>query len=176
MAQPSDSASHAPLPAGVRIAALTSSYHGDLVGRMCDSALQTLIAAGLRHEDWTRIEAPGAYELPILAAELARSGEVDAVLCFGLVLRGETDHDRYICGAVATRLLDIGLETGVPILFGVLTPNTLAQAEARAKTRAEGGLDKGAEVANAAVGALHALVRCRAPFGSPAPESRTPQA
>ncbi len=176
MVQPSDSARHAALPAGVRIAALTSSYHGELVGRMCASAERTLLAAGLAAENWARIEAPGAYELPILAAELARSGAVDAVLCFGLVLRGETDHDRYISSAVATRLLDIGLETGVPVLFGVLTPNTVAQAEARAKTHADGGLDKGAEVANAAIGALHALARCRAPFGTPSPESRTSQA
>jgi 6,7-dimethyl-8-ribityllumazine synthase len=92
-----------------------------------------------------------------VARRLAQRADVDAVLCFGLVLRGETDHDRYISNAVATRLLDASLETDTPILFGVLTPNDLEQAERRALPRERGGLDKGREVAVAAVEVLAAL-------------------
>jgi len=145
------------LPEGARIAIVASTYHGELIALMRASARRVLVAAGLAERDLVEIEVPGAFELPLVARRLARRADVDAVLCFGLVLRGETDHDRYISNAVATRLLDASLETDTPILFGVLTPNDLEQAERRAMPRERGGLDKGREVAVAAVEVLAAL-------------------
>ena len=142
-----------------RIAAVVSSYHGDLTGGMFESARETLISAGLEPGNLERVDAPGAYELPVVAQALARRNDVDAVLCFGLVLKGETEHDLHIAGAVAQGLMRVGLDQGKPVLFGVLTCSNLAQAEARARRAAEGGLDKGAEVARAAVAALSALER-----------------
>ena len=92
-----------------------------------------------------------------MARKLARRDDLDAVLCFGLVLKGETEHDRYISSAVADALMHIGLECDKPVLFGVLTCSTLEQAQARARRADEGGLDKGHEVARAALEVLEAL-------------------
>lgn len=142
---------------GVRIALVSSSYHGDLIQRMVQSARETLAEAGLEPGHLWELTAPGAYELPLIARRLAARRDVDAVLCFGLVLRGETDHDRYIAQAVASRIMDASMQTDTPILFGVLTPNTIGQAEARVRRRSEGGLDKGREVALAAIATLATL-------------------
>ena len=150
-----------------RVAAVVSRYHPEITGGMFASARETLFAAGLAPEDLLRIDAPGSFELPVLAQRLARRSDVDAVLCFGLVLKGETDHDRYIASAVSEGLMRVALEHRKPVLFGVLTCSTLAQAEARARSRAEGGLDKGAEVARAAVETLNALAEASA-----APEAK----
>ena len=140
-----------------RVACVASTYHADLVGGMVHSAWETLEAAGLAPDDFIQVSVPGAYELPIVAQRLARRDDVDAVLAFGLVLKGETDHDVHIAGAVSRALLDVGLSTGTPVLFGVLTCATLDQARARARREADGGLDKGREVARAAIAVLHSL-------------------
>lgn len=145
------------LPIGSRIAVVASTYHGELVETMKASARAVLEAAGLGSDDWLEVAVPGAYELPLVARRLALRDDVDAVLCFGLVLRGDTDHDRYISSTVATRLMDAAFEADTPILFGVLTPNNVGQARRRARTEADGGLDKGREVARAAIGVLAAL-------------------
>lgn len=153
-----DSASSPKLRPGVRMAAVVSRYHGELTGAMLESAKDELTTAGLGPDDLLVIQAPGAFELPLIAAELARREDLDAVICFGLVLKGETEHDRHISRAVAHALTDIGLKERKPVLFGVLTCNTLAQARARALSPANGGeQDKGREVAKAAVEALAAL-------------------
>lgn len=153
---------HARLSPGRRIATVVSSYHLELTGAMAASAAATLRQAGLGEGDLLEFEAPGAYELPILAQALAARADVDAVLCFGLVLRGETDHDRYISAAVAEALQRVGLDARKPVLFGVLTCNTLEQAQARARLAVDGGLDKGREVARAAIGALATLEQIEA--------------
>jgi 6,7-dimethyl-8-ribityllumazine synthase len=103
------------------------------------------------------VRAPGTFELPILAYHAASQFDVAAVLCFGLVLKGETEHDRYIATACATGLMEVGLKTEKPVLFGVLTCSTLEQAQRRARRESEGGLDKGREVARAALDTLAAL-------------------
>jgi 6,7-dimethyl-8-ribityllumazine synthase len=145
------------LASPARVALVVSSYHAEITGGMADAAAETLRAAGVGAGELVRVDAPGAFELPVLAQRLARRADVDAVLCFGLVLKGETEHDRHIAAAVADGLMRVGLESGKPVLFGVLTCNTLEQAQARARRRADGGLDKGAEVARACVETLNAL-------------------
>jgi 6,7-dimethyl-8-ribityllumazine synthase len=162
-----DSAERPRLRRPARVAAVVSRYHPEITGGMFASARETLTAAGLAPGDLLRIDAPGSYELPLIAQTLARRPDIDAVLCFGLVLKGETDHDRYIASAVSEGLMRVALEHRKPVLFGVLTCSTLAQAEARARSRAEGGLDKGAEVARAAVETLNALAEASA-----APEAK----
>lgn len=143
---------------GVRVGAVVSRYHGELTGAMLRSARAELEAAGLAPEALVELSAPGAFELPVIASELARREDIDAVLCFGLVLKGETEHDRHIARAVAHGLVEISLRERKPVLFGVLTCNTLEQARARALSPAEGGeQDKGREVARAAIEALGAL-------------------
>lgn len=160
MARPSRDATTADaprLPAGTRVVALVSSYHDDVTGPMAASARATLVAAGLAEDAWEEVAAPGAFELPLLAQRAARRADVDAVLCFGLVLRGETPHDVYISQATADGLMRVGLEADKPVLFGLLTTLDLEQARRRAALAAEGGLDKGREVALACVAALAGL-------------------
>lgn len=142
---------------GRRIACVVSRYHEDVTGAMLASARSTLDEAGWPAESVLVVDAPGAFELPLIAQALAERGEIAAVLCFGLVLKGETEHDRYISEACAHGLMRVALESGKPVLFGVLTCATLAQAERRARRESEGGLDKGREVARAALEALAAL-------------------
>lgn len=148
---------------GARLGAVVSSYHAELTGAMLDSAARELAAAGLAADALVRVDAPGAFELPLVARRLALRDDLDAVLCFGLVLKGETSHDRYIADAVAHGLQRVALETDKPVLFGVLTCDTLEQARARALPAEQGGThDKGREVARAAVAALAALEQARA--------------
>lgn len=145
------------LPQRSRLACVVSGYHEEITGAMLASALETLEAAGVSPERVQVVHAPGTYELPILAQALARRTEIDAVLCFGLVLKGETEHDRYIAAACAEGLMRVALDAHKPVLFGVLTCATLAQARRRARRAAQGGLDKGREVAEAALAALASL-------------------
>lgn len=153
---------NARLEPGTRVALVVSRYHADLTGWMADSARAELRAAGLAPEDVLVVEAPGAFELPFLARALARREDVRSVLCFGLVLKGETEHDRHIARAVASGLVSAAFETDTPIHFGVLTCSTRDQAEARAKPASLGGrLDKGREVARAAIDTLVALSAIR---------------
>lgn len=143
------------LPPGTRIGAVVSGYHAELTGAMRDSARARLVAAGLAEEDFLELAAPGAFELPLIARRLAVREDVAAVLCFGLVLKGETPHDVYISQATSEGILRVSLETDKPILFGVLTCDTLEQARARALP--DGEHDKGREVAEAALVALAAM-------------------
>jgi 6,7-dimethyl-8-ribityllumazine synthase len=146
---------HPRLAPGTRVGAVVSGYHAEITGWMAESARRELVAAGLAEESYVLVPAPGAFELPFLARELARRADIDAVLCFGLVLKGETDHDRYIADATAHGLVQASFETSTPIHFGVLTCTTLDQAVARARPSSEGGtLDKGREVARAAIRTL----------------------
>jgi 6,7-dimethyl-8-ribityllumazine synthase len=172
MSRDRESRSLPPLPLGTRVAVVVSTYHHELTGAMGASAAETLRAAGVAECDLFPLEAPGAYELPIIAQRLARRDDVDAVLCFGLVLKGETEHDRYIAGAVADGLMRISLETETPVMFGVLTCGTLEQAQARARRREDGGLDKGHEVAAAAIRSLQVLEQASRPFGIDAKTTR----
>ena len=127
------------LAQGTRVVCCRSSYHSELTGLMRDSALETLLEAGLAEANVFEVVVPGAYELPIVARRLAQRADIDAVLCFGLILKGETEHDRHISNAVANGLTTVALETGQPVLFGVLTCNPLDQAQTSARRRACGG-------------------------------------
>ena len=125
---------------------------------MLDSAKAVLEQSGVAADDIEVAWAPGAFELPIIAKRFARRDDIHAVLCFGLVLTGETNHDRYVSYGATEGLLKASLSTDTPVLFGVLTCPNLVLAKARAlPPSAAGKQDKGAEVARAALGVLHAL-------------------
>jgi 6,7-dimethyl-8-ribityllumazine synthase len=143
---------------GSRIAVVVSRFHEDLTGAMLASARRELEARGLRAEDIDVAWVPGSFELAIVARRFARRGDVDAVVCFGLVLKGETEHDHWVAAGTVQALVQASLETDVPIHFGVLTCATLEQARARALPVDRGGReDKGREVAAAAIETLLAL-------------------
>lgn len=146
---------------GVRIGAVVSRFHEDLTGAMLRSAKAELVASGMDEDGMRVVWAPGAFELPLIARRLACRDDIDAVLCFGLVLTGETTHDRWVSMGATQGIVLASLETDKPILFGVLTCQTLEQARSRALPENEGGKeDKGREVARAALEALQALDEC----------------
>jgi 6,7-dimethyl-8-ribityllumazine synthase len=112
-----------------RVALCVARFYDQLAERLEEGARAALADAGI-----TAIEAfsvPGAFELPLIAKYAAQSGRFDAVVCLGAVIRGETDHYDYVCSAAAEGIAAVGLETGVPCGFGVLTVDTMEQALAR---------------------------------------------
>ena len=145
-----------------RVAACVSRYHSELTGAMLASARRELALSGIDADGMHVISVPGAFELPLVARALARRKDVDAVMCFGLVLKGETEHDRWVAEGCVHGLMQASLETDKPLLLGVLTCATLAQARSRALPPELGGRqDKGREVARAAVETLAALAAVR---------------
>ncbi len=122
---------------------VVSRFNGEISDRLLASALEALGAAGVAEERITVMPVPGAFELPIGAMALAKTRRYSCVLALGCVVRGETAHFDYVAGEAASGLQLAGLETGVPVAFGVLTVDTAEQAEAR--------IDRGADAARAAL-------------------------
>ncbi|HMI31466.1 MAG TPA: 6,7-dimethyl-8-ribityllumazine synthase [Candidatus Limnocylindrales bacterium] len=147
--------------AGLRIAVLLSRFNEMIGNRLLEGALRTLERRGVRAGDIVVVKVPGAFELPVMAKRLAGSGRHDAVICLGAVVRGETPHFDYVAGAAARGIARTSYETGVPVLFGVLTADTVDQALDRS-----GGKhgNKGVEVAEGAV-EMARLVRALAEPG-----------
>jgi len=131
-----------------RWAVVVSRYNESITGRLLDGALETLTSRGVAADAIDVVSVPGAFELPLVADRLAGSRQYVAVLVLGAVIRGETTHDQHINRAVSMALMDAGMRSGVPVLFGLLTCDTLEQAIHRA-----GGNkgNKGAECAEAAL-------------------------
>jgi 6,7-dimethyl-8-ribityllumazine synthase len=137
---------------------VVSEFHSELTLAMLESAQGVWSAAGLAAENLEVARVPGAFELPLVARRFARRADIDAVVCLGLVLKGETTHDHWVAHAATEGLLKVSLDTDTPVLFGVLTCNTLEQARARALPESKGGIhDKGAELAQATLQVLAAL-------------------
>jgi 6,7-dimethyl-8-ribityllumazine synthase len=142
---------------GMRLAIVAGRFNGDVTKLLLEGARGELAQHGLEPDSVPVIWVPGAFEIPLAAKQLAESGEVDAVVCLGAVIRGDTPHFEYVAGSCASGLSRVALDTGVPVAFGVLTTDDLEQALARA-----GGPEgnKGAESAATAVemvGLLRAL-------------------
>lgn len=143
---------------GLKIAIACARFNGPVCERLLDGALVELARLGVRAEDLVVARVPGAFELPVAALHLARGG-ADAVVCLGAVIRGETPHFEYVAGASAGGVARVAEQTGVPVLFGVLTTETTEQALERAGGRHG---NKGAESAAGAV-AMANLVRALRP-------------
>jgi 6,7-dimethyl-8-ribityllumazine synthase len=137
-----------PAAAGFRFALVVSRFNETITRALAAGARSALLAAGAAARDVEELHVPGAFELPQAARCIAETGRFDAILCLGCVIRGETPHFEYISAAVAQGIMDAAADTHLPIAFGVLTTDTVAQAEARA---GEGPDNKGAEAARAAV-------------------------
>jgi 6,7-dimethyl-8-ribityllumazine synthase len=134
--------------AGMRIAIVCGRFNDLITSRMVGGTSDRLRELGVADEDVTLVWVPGAFEIPIVAKQLAASGEVDAVIGLGAVIRGETGHYDFVAGECARGIQEAQLETGVPIIFGVLTTNDLDQAMVRSDPE---GDDKGGEAASTAI-------------------------
>ncbi|HMF84600.1 MAG TPA: 6,7-dimethyl-8-ribityllumazine synthase [Acidimicrobiia bacterium] len=133
---------------GMRVAIVASRFNDDVTKLLLDGALDELAGMGLEPDSVPVVWVPGAFEIPLVAKTLAESGERDAVICVGAVIRGDTPHFDYVAGECAAGVSRVALDTGVPVAFGVLTTDDREQALARAGG-AEG--NKGAEAAATAV-------------------------
>ena len=111
---------------------ITSEWNEEITDALYKACFDTLVEHGAKEENLHLAQVPGAFELPIGARILAGREKVDAVICLGCVIKGETQHDEYINNAVATGLMNLSITTGRPFIFGVLTPNTHEQAVDRA--------------------------------------------
>lgn len=113
-------------PEPMRVALCVARFYEELANKLESGAREALGEAGVEEVD--RFEVPGAFELPIVAKFAAQSGRYAAVVCLGVVIRGETDHYRYVCNESARGIQDVQLETGVPCGFGLLTVDSMEQA------------------------------------------------
>ena len=143
-------------PDGTRrgVAIVAARFNGEIVNQLLESALEELDEAGVRRDAITIMPVPGAFELPLAAMALAKTRRFACVVALGCVVRGETPHFEFIASEAASGLQLAALETGVPVAFGVLTVETIEQAEAR--------VSKGAEAVRTALEMADAFAQLRA--------------
>jgi 6,7-dimethyl-8-ribityllumazine synthase len=113
---------------GLRFAVAVARFNRDITDRLLAGCTETLGSAGAADADVSVWWVPGAFELPVIAKRLADSGRVDAVICLGAVVRGDTAHFEYVAGGVTQGLVQAAVDTGVPVIFGVLTVDNREQA------------------------------------------------
>ncbi|HLY82712.1 MAG TPA: 6,7-dimethyl-8-ribityllumazine synthase [Acidimicrobiales bacterium] len=133
---------------GMRVAIACGRFNGLITERLLAGARDGLLRHGVDESSITVVWAPGAFELPLVALQLAASGEYDAVITLGAVIRGATGHYEHVAGQCAAGVQRAQLDTGVPVIFGVLTTETIEQAIERAGTKAG---NKGYEAAETAI-------------------------
>ena len=131
-----------------RFAIVVSRFNEDITSGLLSGARSTLVEAGISGDHLTVIHVPGAFEIPVAALRAARTGQFDAVICLGCLIKGDTMHFEYIAEATSQGIMNVSISTGVPIAFGVLTTITDEQAAARS---APGPQNKGREAALAAI-------------------------
>ena len=139
---------------GIRVGIVAARFNEFIVSKLLSGCEDGLLRHGVRSEDIAVAWVPGAFEIPLAAQAMAKSGKYDAVITLGAVIRGATSHYDYVCAEVSKGVVNVSLTTGVPVLFGVLTTDTIEQAIERAGTKAG---NKGAECAQGAIEMVNLL-------------------
>ena len=121
---------------GAKIGIVAARFNEFIVSKLVGGAMDGLIRHDVKEEDVTVAWVPGAFEIPLIAKKLADSKKYDAVICVGAVIRGATSHYDYVCAEVSKGIAQVGLQSEIPVLFGVLTTDTIEQAIERAGTKA----------------------------------------
>ncbi len=121
---------------GMRFGIVAGRFNDFVSGRVIEGAVDALTRGGAEEKGVQIVRVPGAFELPLVAKKMAKSGRYDAVICLGAVIRGATPHFEYISAEVSKGIAAVGLETEMPVIFGVLTTDTIEQAIERAGTKA----------------------------------------
>ena len=140
---------------GKKFAIIVARFNSFISEKLLEGAMDTLVRSGALDTDIDVARVPGAFEIPLIAKKMAASQKYDAVICLGVVIRGATPHFDVVVNEVSKGSAQVGLETGVPVLFGVLTTETIEQAIERSGTKAG---NKGAEVAVAAIEMANLIV------------------
>jgi len=133
---------------GMKFGVVASRFNDFICARLIDGALDALTRSGAEEKDIAIYKVPGAFELPLTAKKLAKSKRFDAVICLGAIIRGATPHFEYIAAEVSKGIASVGLETEVPVVYGVLTTDSIEQAIERAGAKAG---NKGADAAMTAI-------------------------
>ncbi|WP_456386082.1 6,7-dimethyl-8-ribityllumazine synthase [Desulfolithobacter sp.] len=133
---------------GRKLGIIVARFNSFISEKLLEGAIDALVRSGVKEEDIDVARVPGAFEIPLVAQKMAKSGRYDAVITLGVVIRGATPHFDYVAGEVAKGTAQVMLDAGIPVLFGVLTTETIEQAIERAGSKAG---NKGAEVAIAAL-------------------------
>ena len=139
---------------GKKFGIIVSRFNSFVSERLLEGALDTLLRSGAEDSAIDVVRVPGAFEIPLMAQKMAKSDSYDAVICLGAVIRGATSHYDLVANEVAKGVAQVGLDTGVPTIFGVLTTDTIEQAIERAGSKAG---NKGSEVALAAIEMINLL-------------------
>lgn len=132
----------------IKVGIIAARFNEFIVSRLVGGAQDALVRHGVKDDDISVAYVPGAFEIPLAAKKMAQSGKYDTVICLGAVIKGATSHYDYVCAEVSKGVASVSLETGVPVLFGVLTTDNIEQAIERAGTKAG---NKGYDVACSAI-------------------------
>lgn len=141
-------------PAGMKVGIVASRFNEIIVNKLLGGAVDGLIRHGVEERNITAAWVPGAFEIPLAAAKMAKSGKYDAVICVGAVIRGDTSHYDYVCNEVSKGIAQAGLSAEIPVLFGVITTENIEQAIARAGSKAG---NKGYDCALSAIEMVNVL-------------------
>lgn len=124
------------LGSGKKFVIVASRFNEFIVNKLVSGAEDAFIRHGVKADDIFLVWVPGAFEIPLAAQKLAKSGKYDAVVCVGAVIRGATSHYDHVCAEVSKGIANVGLDTGVPVIFGIVTTDNIEQAVERAGTKA----------------------------------------
>ena len=121
---------------GVKIGIVVARFNEFIVSKLVSGAIDGLVRHDVAEDNIDTVWVPGAFEIPVIAKKVAKSGKYDAVICLGTVIRGETSHYDYVCAEVSKGIAQVSLEAELPVMFGILTTDTIEQAVVRAGTKA----------------------------------------
>ena len=133
---------------GIKIGIVCARFNEFIVSKLLGGCEDTLVRHGVKDEDIDVAWVPGAFEIPLIASKMAKSGKYDAVIALGAVIRGSTSHYDYVCAEVSKGVATVSLNSDIPVMFGILTTDTIEQAIERAGTKAG---NKGADCAQGAI-------------------------
>lgn len=120
----------------MKVGIVASRFNEFITGKLLSGAVDGLVRHGVKEDDITTAWVPGAFEIPLIAGKMAKSGKYDAIICVGAVIRGATSHYDYVCNEVSKGIAQVSLQSDIPVLFGVVTTDTIEQAIERAGTKA----------------------------------------
>lgn len=123
-------------PQGMKVGIIASRFNEIIVNKLLSGAVDGLVRHGVDEENITAAWVPGAFEIPVAALKMAKSGKYDAVICVGAVIRGDTSHYDYVCNEVSKGIAQVSMSAGLPVMFGILTTENIEQAIARAGSKA----------------------------------------
>ena len=141
---------------GIKVGIVAARFNEFIVSKLIGGACDALVRHGVEDDDIDLAWVPGAFEIPIIAKKMAESGKYDAILCLGAVIKGATSHYDLVCAETSKGIAQVGLTTGVPTLFGIVTTDTIEQAIERAGTKAG---NKGYDAACSAIEMINLIKR-----------------